>query len=437
MDASKALAPSAALAPEKQALAPAESKGYSTFSQLEDAEARDALLPPSTDGHYPHLDLWRAICIGVVVLDHGNWRYSEWNLLFGQNWTLQYIFCICGICFGLTRKGVLGYLGRLGCYVIVGVMLNLLANIIAGNDWRKNPWDVVFQFWFVVALMGYSVVLLPLKSFLEGQRAAVPDVESARSQGTTHFLKSLVVLLAGLLTLYLGLSCGLAKLLKGALGTEIAAAVRRLGPGLSFWAGSPEEVLATAIAAIELTLSNVWLAVAFPLLFPNEKAITAWLVFCNMHARRLSTWYSGVGEKVMNGLDLMLLGLVAYYLGLKFRREIGERIARYWFIWLAICGLVWKPGTHGRLDLLMPEEWNMLWRMQFLSSTFMLVFLTAGERCFDPRIFTEDRCYFVNHLGLFLFLVHKAVHIVFPEPWNWLVILSWLPIFWFFHQAKK
>merc|ERR1719401_1077788 len=100
-------------------------------------------------------------------------------------------------------------------------------------------------------------------------------------------------------------------------------------------------------------MSNMWLALAIPALFPVHHGLTIYFMILNLKARRLCDWYSGIGMKIWDGFDLMLLGLVAYFLGLKWRRTLGQFLARYWFVWLAIAGLIWKPGTEGRLDLSM------------------------------------------------------------------------------------
>jgi len=389
------------------------------------------MLVPTPDGHYPHLDIWRSICIGVVVLDHGNPHYSEWNLFFGQSWTLQAIFIICGLSFGLSKRSLSGYVLRLAAYVFVGVMCNWVAFVIIGKDWRHDPWNVVFQFWFVVGLILYSLLLVPLRRVLVWCR------DRPRPQGadpdTGDALKGFAAISAGLLSIFTVLTGGFAQWVNSDIGVQVAASVARLGPGLTFWAGGPDQagqVFASMLAGLELTLSNVWLAVAIPVMFPAQQSVTGWVLVVNLHARRLLTWYSGLGEKALNGFDLMLLGLVCYYLGLKYRRPIGKALTRYWPVWFFVVGVVWKPGTHGRMDRLMGDEpWAMRWRMRFIDTVYMTVALSAGDRLVDPGMFTEDRCHFINNLGLFLFLVHKAIHLVLPPPWNWLLILSFVPIF--------
>ena len=46
------------------------------------------------------------------------------------------------------------------------------------------------------------------------------------------------------------------------------------------------------------------------------------------------------------------------------------------------------------------------------------------SRFADPKIFNEAQLGFTGNLGLFLFLVHKAVHIVVPSPFNWFLLIS-------------
>jgi len=391
-------------------------------------ESDEKLFAPRPDCRYPHIDIVRFLCVMVVVVDHGNWRYSEVNSFFGQNWTLQYIFVICGLSLSLSRQGVSASLLRLALYFVVGVCLNWSAWAIKGLDWRHNFWDVIFQFWFVVALVVYIVLLVPLKSYLE----LVADGNRRRAHQAVDpeqpaLLMSFAMVGAGLVIIYLLVSEALARLVSGSLASRVAPIISSMGSGLEWWAkqsgGAAGGVLMSFCSALELTLSNVWIAVMVPHLLPAQQSITGWLLIANMHIRRLDTWYSGLGEKVFNGFDLMLLGLVCAKLGLKWRGRVGTCLARYWFVWMSVCGLVWHPGTSGRLDLLQEVAFPLRWRMRFLDAVFMVVWLAAGERFFDPRIFSEDKCDFITSLGLFLFLVHKAIHILLPEPDNWYLIL--------------
>mmetsp|Transcript_82582 Transcript_82582/g.229125 ORF Transcript_82582/g.229125 Transcript_82582/m.229125 type:complete len:453 (+) Transcript_82582:99-1457(+) len=412
---------------------------YSDLAESSSVDLNDErLLVPTPDGYFPHLDIWRFMCIAVVVLDHGNGSYSYWNLFFGQNWALQYIFVICGVAFGLSKRSLGGYLFRLVAYAIVGISCNWLAYVITGQDWRHDPWNMVFQFWFIIALIGYSLLLVPLRRYLVSCHDLPKIGDSKVKLTVTRVLGGIGVILGGLACIFALLSVGLTWLTAGFLKGKLQAALSKLGPGLAYWADKDQAggLLQGLCTALELTVSNFWLAFAIPTVFPSEASVTGWVILINMHTRRLSHWYSGLGEKLMNGLDLMLLGLVCFHLGLKYRRQVGNVAVRYWFVWLSVCGLVWKPGTSGRMDLLMPEDWSMTWRMRFIDTVYMGVWLVAGDRFVDPKIFTEDKCNFINNLGLFLFLVHKAIHIVLPVPWNWVLILSLGPVFYAFSRLR-
>mmetsp|Transcript_24428 Transcript_24428/g.55288 ORF Transcript_24428/g.55288 Transcript_24428/m.55288 type:complete len:443 (-) Transcript_24428:78-1406(-) len=387
-------------------------------------ESDEKLFAPRPDCRYPHIDIVRFLCVMVVVVDHGNWRYSEVNSFFGQNWTLQYIFVICGLSLSLSRQGVSNGLWRLALYFVIGVCVNLSAYIIKGLDWKNNFFDVVFQFWFIVALIAYTVLLIPMKSYLqlvaESSRRRVVDSKANSMMG-------FAMVGAGLIVIYLLFSVALARFMSGPMvASKIETIIGNVGGGLEWWAskdGGAAGFLQSFCGALELTLSNVWIALVVPHLLPEQQGITGWLLIANMHIRRLDLWYAGLGEKVFNGFDLMLLGLVCAKLGLKWREPVGRCLARYWFVWISICGLIWVPGTAVRMDLLQEVPFQMRWRMRLLDAVFMVAFLAAGERFFDPRIFTEDKCDFINNLGLLLFLVHKAIHIVLPQPENWYLIL--------------
>jgi hypothetical protein len=407
------------------------------------------LLPRRADGdkRQPHLDLCRFICVLVVVLDHGAPEYAKWNAFFGQNWTLQLIYVICGISLGLSNKGFGGYLGRLGAYVVVGVLCNWFAWVVTGQDWQSNVWGVVFQFWFVVGLMLYSVMLIPLKQYLawaasRDQLAAAEEsygaatlLDRADAAAADSTVRGLSLVALGLVIIWMAVSVALSQLLDGQYSTSLEEAFGAMGNAATYWESASGSAASSLIkdicAALELSLSNIWLAVAVPALLPQRQSLAGWLILVNMHARRLLSWYSGLGEKALNGFDLMLLGLTCFYLGLAKRRQIGVVVARYWWAILFCIGLLWKGGTYGRYDQLQATPMWLTWRMRLLDFFFAMAFLSAGERFVDPKIFTEDKLGFIGNLGLFLFLVHKAVHIVVPAPFNWFLLISFGPLFWF------
>lgn len=417
--------------------------------------------------YFPHLHIWSFFGIAVLVLDHGNWRYSYYNLFFVQNWALQIIFVIFGVCFGMMRTGSGSYFLRLLIYLVAGVLCNMMAYAIKDPATvGDNIWNVVFQFWLVLGLIGYSVLLMPVKSYLRklcdmkacacdndgsshAEREAGfqsrdgPSTEQAVSCKATKPLfdtnpyVGVVMIGAGSVFIWAAMSLVMARVVDGAFILQIEIILQRMGNGMAYWVGDTKTALTSVCASTELTLSNVWLALAVPSMFPSQQGLTVWLLVLNMHARRLSIWYSGIGQKLWHGFDLMLIGLVVYHLGMRWRRTLGERLVRYWFVWVAACGAVWQPGTEGRFDLWNSEPFYIRWRMMVLDIILLVVWLTAADRLIDSKIFTEDKCAFITYLGMFLFLVHEAIHIVLPEPFNWLMIISFGPMFWFLWRSQQ
>jgi hypothetical protein len=272
------------------------------------------------------------------------------------------------------------------------------------------------------------------------ERAAVLSRAAARDLEVCNFLKGVATIIAGLLFLYATISIELAHLSTRVSKEWLEKTLGFAGKGFLYWAGKDADagiIIQTVCAAAELSLSNLWLVAVVPYVFPQYQSVTGWCVLINMTLRRLCDWYSGAGEKVFNGLDIMLLGLTCAALGMTWRRPVGIFLTRYWFVWMGICALVWKPGTSGRLDLLAEVPWNLTWRMRIIDFIFMAVFLTAGERFVDPKIFTEDRCDFLTWLGFCLFLDHRAIHLIVPGPWNWFVLILHVPLFWYIWKKRR
>jgi len=406
------------------------------LAKVKDAKIcyEDSYLKPTCDGRYIHLDITRMGCICVVVVDHclDCFPYSSWNVLFGQHWVLQFIFVVCGVSFGLSKNKLSGYVLRLCFFMFIGVLLNWVAFMIKGLDWRHDVWNVIFQFFFIVGVILYSFILAPVHTYflwlVDGRETILaPFLPLARSIG-------MPIIVFGLIFNYLVMAMWLPPHFTTSLQNSVLPWLElRFGEGLNYriMVGGKSDILQSFFAAIELSLSNIWLAVFVPLLLPSQRSITAWLILLNMTMRRLSDWYAGPGEKAFNGLDLMLLGLVCRHFGLKHKKTLGLYVLRYWFLWLGIAGLVWIPGTKGRMDLLQPTEWKYTWRNRLLDFSFMFCWLVAADRVFDKKIFTEDRMDFMNNYFLVMYLVHRAVHIVLPSPWNWLVLGALLAPFWY------
>mmetsp|Transcript_11573 Transcript_11573/g.24385 ORF Transcript_11573/g.24385 Transcript_11573/m.24385 type:complete len:466 (-) Transcript_11573:88-1485(-) len=450
----------ATAAEEKQALLPKhgllptygdQEKGFIAAAQ--DTES-DEFLSPTTK-YFPFLDITRICCVWCVAVDHGNSSFGLWNMMFTQEWVLQYLFLVCGVSYGLSSKSLANYLGRLAVYAAIGISVNWTAWIVTGMDWRSNFFNVIFHIWFVIGLMGYAVLLFPLKVWLARVRnwprsddrrhvqeptpeAEHPLAEQAvaaeqRAPSTSYrdvLLKYLAGIGGGLLAIFILFQVVLDPVVD-LLAPEFLEFWKNMGAGAAFWGlpmtlGESRAFLQHMSTYFMLTCSNIYLVVACPLIFENA-SLTTWGVLINTYGHRL-LFYRSKEERPFHGLDLMMVALTCYYLGLRNRRKIGEYVIRYWFVVLFFCALLWPPGTLGRFDEHPPTDLERRIRWNLLEAIFVIIWLVAGERLVQKEIFTEDRLDFLNEWALILFLVHKAVHIMFVPPLNWVALVGLAPV---------
>jgi len=417
---------------------------------VEDYDSNPHALVPAESMHLPFLDVTRIICVTVVCVDHGNWAYGMWNYYFCQGWVLQYLFLVSGVALAMSKKSVWGYSLRLAKYVVVGIGVNWTAWSIAGLDWQHNFFNVVFQLWFVVAVILYSAMLAPLKPYLSRLRAEAHEqtrrerileaaVESPedgapqprRSEDATSFFKILCYLVGGYLGIQLLFRAVLGPLLAMVLSSHIVSMSQGLGAWSEHW-GLPQDPSAAAVFVHRLisypmlTVTNLFLVFICPIVF-KRIPITAWAIIFNTVATR-ALFFRGSEERPFHGFDIVMIGLVSFYTGLLHRRKVGEYVIRYWFMVLFVLALCWPPGLYGRLDERPPTELGMRAMSAIMEGTFIVVWLVAGERMIQGEIFTEDRFGFMNDAALLAFLVHKAVHILVSPPVSWVILVSLVPL---------
>jgi len=122
------------------------------------------------------------------------------------------------------------------------------------------------------------------------------------------------------------------------------------------------------------------------------------------------------------------MGLSVHYLGLAGRRVIGEYLARYWFMFLFTCSLLWQPGMFGRFDESPPTDLAVRFRYYLLEFWFAIFFFTAVERLVDERIFSKDRLHFLGHWSLLMFLIHKFFVVLATPMEYWCMLVGTIPL---------
>jgi len=456
-----------------------------------EATVTDPLLPRADVRRYGHLDATRILCVACVALDHGAPKFGQWNAIFVQNWVLQLLFVVSGVAFALSRQSLCGYISRLSYYFCIGVCINVTAWALASKDYRHNIFDVVFQFWFVAGIIYYSLILYPLKSYLvqahinsirhwgaddedlifelsitrsTAAEAAVSNADDSNDEPAAEpaaepasepeaqtevsevqpnvnpyepFWRAMAILCVALTCITLCFTMVLEPLcqayLTPAIGKLFAWLMPSMGSAMRFWdlAGNPEKAQAMMFHIcyyVQSSCCSVCIVILFPMLH-KRTSLVGWLVFAHMYFNRI-LFYRAKDERPFHGFDLFFLAFVVAHLGLRHRTQVAKVVVRYWFVLFMVCALVWIPGTHVRLDTQPPSDAMGRLRVNYLEGFFVIAWLAAGENIFDSKIFTEDRLGFMNTWALAVFLVHKAVHILFPSPTNWAVLLALIPACW-------
>lgn len=453
------------------------------------------VLDPSLK-RYAHLDLARVLCVALVTIDHGAWIYSAENTLFAQSWVLQWLWLISGVCFTLGRAPLIKQLPRLGLIFIVGAVLNWVAWLVAGWDWKNNIADVVFQFWFIVGLMIFMSICAHLKPLLlpGGRRPYLRSRENNVTNGTDalkggdlevqasdevfptgindrvpserdrvndkiksrHQNNSATTVEAGkqsgralqkderdallkygiLVFVLLALQTGLGIWAMGLEGDSLKKSLESaFGGGASFWADGlqPGQIigqLTTLVGAVLLANIGARL-LRSPRLSPwLAWVVLAWLYICRSVLVPCLFGQTGLG-RIITGFGLFLSGLISACRGLEGASILRLYGVRYWWMVALALALLWNPTWSQRFDERPPEDWFMSWRVVTSEFVCTVGFLTVGECMFDPKIFTEDKAAWLSDLGLLLFVVHRAIHVAVPQPWNWIVLISLsVPMWW-------
>jgi hypothetical protein len=174
---------------------------------------------------------------------------------------------------------------------------------------------------------------------------------------------------------------------------------------------------------------------------PERLSWLTWVLVAYIYFVRIFVvpWLYGAckAERFFVGLELFLVGLTAAKAGLRGAAVLRNLIHKYYFLLLLFATWLWDPVWSTRWDEHPPQDLFTLFRVKVSEMLFLIMFLAAGELAFDPAIYTEDACMWLGNWSLLLFLVHKAVHILFGQPFNWIILIGSHPVYWFFARGTK
>ncbi|CAE7564613.1 Mss51 [Symbiodinium natans] len=309
-------------------------------------------------------------------------------------------------------------------------------------DWKHDFFNVIFQNWFIIGLMLFCILLSPLRTYLaqdvvnmEGRTGSWPTVPPPE-EGVFH-----IVLMMFFVVLAIGISCVvfLPAILNPFLAPVVLHASLSLGGAGNVW-GLPgtnaeaEDFVGNLCRYAFLTLSNLFLMRA--LRQTNVKpSLIPWVMLLNSAVNRCG-FFRGPEERPFHLLDLMILSMVTYAYGLRHRKIVGDYICRYWFVLLIGFGMTWPPDLDTRLDVHPTHDLVLRSKAEIMETLCLIAWLSAADRFLSKEIFTMDKLGFLNDWALILFLVHKAVHMIFGVPRSWFVLIGLMPVAWLFRRRE-
>eukprot|EP00929_Paragymnodinium_shiwhaense_P053407 TRINITY_DN26722_c0_g1_i1.p1 TRINITY_DN26722_c0_g1~~TRINITY_DN26722_c0_g1_i1.p1 ORF type:complete len:452 (+),score=28.32 TRINITY_DN26722_c0_g1_i1:127-1482(+) len=385
------------------------------------ARSRDDDLIHPARGSHVFLDVTRTICVFIVVIDHGDREFGMVNTCFAQNWTVQCLFLVSGLCYCMSTRPLCGYLVKIMAYFCLGVTCNILAWQWLQRNWRADIFNAVFQFWFVVGLMAYSILVAPLEIYLRKAAAVTRlGLASEESGSPLHATEDLPTCLASALGRSQPAHASMhetkrQELKRDALLATIAIFALRLliamtkprledrliqvdleenhSQGLVFWGISrdPNEasrVVDRVLGYVSESLGSFTICFLGPLLLPDARYL-AWVLICYMYALRV-LFFHGPEDRPFHHMNLFMLAVVCYHFGLKHRRRMSDFVLRYWFLVMGIsAGLLWPPGLQRRMDEEPPNDLLMRFRyngLELLAGLICVLQLTlCASRCLYSR----------------------------------------------------
>lgn len=236
----------------------------------------------------------------------------------------------------------------------------------------------------------------------------------------------------------------MAGILTAAKTSFVADAVNLvLGASASFWTEGLKDrefcgqMISTFGTVLLVTLGAGWLR------SPRLSLWLTWILICHVYLQRtlllplLFRQFGGGVARFFVGFELFVIGLTAASAGLKGAAQLRELLRKYWLLPLLVNAFLWSPAWATRMDNQPPEQLPVIARVQFCELLWVLCFLCAGQDWFPASAWPDELRAWLGEAALCLFLLHNAVHLLAPEPINWL-LLSALPLpFWWRAQGPR
>jgi hypothetical protein len=217
-----------------------------------------------------------------------------------------------------------------------------------------------------------------------------------------------------------------------------------LGASAQFWTKGLNDkeffgqMISTFGAVLLVVLGTRWMR------SPRLSPWLTWIVIAFIYLQRivllplLFHQFGGGVARFFVGFELFVIGLTASCAGLKGAGLLRDLLRKYWLLALLLNAFLWGPAWATRMDEHPPEQFLVIMRVQLCELLWVLCFLCAGQDWFPASAWPDKLRGWLGDAALCLFLVHKAVHMLVPKPYSWLLLFVALPLpFWWRAQGPR
>jgi len=344
-----------------------------------------------------YFDLWRVLCVALVVLSHSWEGYHEQNFFGVCQWVLQYVTIISAICFARSSTGLGRYCLRLLMFCGLGTMLNWMALFAIADEAIEDPLRVSFQMAYILCLVFGAIGVSPMKWLLKEKK----DLNYQVRVEMRHGLAFLPYFMA--LVLLMPLVFHSSWLEQKSLQVSLLRV--------------PWELMESMLLPCSAVVAHFFLRDS------ETKAWIGWVWLALLQAGRILNAEPRPGSEI-HLLDLYIWSGFIYFVPLAYQAKIGKAIAQLWLLWaVPVALLVGLPGAEPPFPAQYPSpEVMKRARFYFVESVFILAFVTipsAGKQ--HTLVIPQSAgptldC--LNYLSLAAFCSHKAIIDVVQHTWR-------------------
>ncbi|CAE7432817.1 unnamed protein product [Symbiodinium necroappetens] len=357
-----------------------------------DAEVR--AVPRITREYILYFDVWRSICVALVVITHSNEAYAEWNVFAVQLWVLPYLELISGTLCAVSKRGVLDYAAKLMLYTSLGCLMNLLACLARGSPrwWEDTTMNVAFQLGFTFQLALFGLLITPLRWEL-----SEPEKASSRARWNVGIFGTLAL-------------CLLLAIMTEALLNESERGLKE----------ATDYVIIPVTECLLHILMLCVLAEYLPMSWKGFMGHASWLFLYSTRLWRRQP--RPLGPELHLG-ELFFWAFTAKLVPMFGQEAIGRLMTKLWPFLLVCCGLLLRPGIFGRKDQYPWDSWYDRGRMYLGELIACMAFLTIPvanlpDKLAFPQSWRRHMVW-LNWWSLLAFMSHKAFYILVDGIWPW------------------